>query len=134
MSSGAVANANVNVNVNVNHGYSKILWDGSDKHGYASLDHPGYSMESDSENFTGGWHAHRKVWEESDDDQSDWIKEIVDDITKFDYQSMEIGRSPRILVLYGSLRPTSFSRKCGMFHSVALWALYSSLSVCFRGP
>lgn len=31
-------------------------------------------------------------------------------ITKFDYHALPIGRAPRILVLYGSLRPTSFSR------------------------
>lgn len=31
-------------------------------------------------------------------------------ITKFDYTRMPIGRAPRILVLYGSLRETSFSR------------------------
>lgn len=32
-------------------------------------------------------------------------------ITKFDYSKMPIGRPPKILVLYGSLRETSFSRK-----------------------
>ena len=32
-------------------------------------------------------------------------------ITKFDYQNMPIGRAPKILVLYGSLRSSSFSRK-----------------------
>ena len=113
MSDGVVGNANQS--------YSKTLWDGSEKNGYNSLSHPGYSLESNTENFTGGWHAHRKVWEDGDGDgeddtkPADWIKEIIDDITKVDYQSMEIGRPPRILVLYGSLRPTSFSRKCGMF-------------------
>jgi hypothetical protein len=104
---------------NSDHSFSKSLWDGSDKIGFGSLDHPGYSMESNPEDFTGGWHAHRKVWEESDDENDaqpgDWIKDIIGDITNFDYQSMEIGRAPRILVLYGSLRPTSFSRKCGRF-------------------
>ena len=99
--------------------FSRSLWDGSDKNSFDSLDHPGYSIESNAENFTGGWHAYRKVWGDSDDENNvespDWIKEIIDDVTKFDYESMEIGRPPRILVLYGSLRPTSFSRKCGMF-------------------
>jgi len=110
VNSGAVGNNDAR------HSFSKSLWDGSDKIGFGSLNHPGYSVESNLENFTGGWHAHRKVWEESDDKNDvqpgDWIKEIIEDITKFDYQAMEIGRAPRILVLYGSLRPSSFSRKC----------------------
>lgn len=100
------------------HVFSKSVWDGSDTIGFNSLNHIGYSTESNPENFTGGWHAHRKVWEETDDQEGDapkpsedWTKEIIGDITKFDYESMEIGRPPRILVLYGSLRPTSFSRK-----------------------
>ena len=119
--------------------YSKILWDGSDKNGFASLDHPGYSTESNCENFTGGWHAHRKVWEESDDDQPNdcWIKEIFEDVSKFDYQSMEIGRPPRILVLYGSLRPTSFSRKCGMFFFLLFTRKHCTVHFTFnvdRGP
>ena len=99
-------------------GFSKSLWDGSDKSGFDSLDHPGYSMESNPENFTGGWYAHRKVWEKTENDEpsGDWVKDIIGDVTKVDYQSMEIGRAPRILVLYGSLRPTSFSRKCGRFY------------------
>lgn len=99
--------------------FSKILWDGSDKSAFASLTHPGYSTESNPDDFTGGWRAHRKVWEENDgegeDQPADWVKETIGDITKLDYESMEIGRPPRILVLYGSLRPTSFSRKTGMF-------------------
>ncbi len=100
--------------------FSTSLWDGSDKESFYSLEHPGYSLESNPENFTGGWLAHRKVWEKTEDDKEDessecWVKEVIPDITKFDYESMEIGRAPRILVLYGSLRPTSFSRKAGRF-------------------
>ncbi len=100
-------------------GFSKALWDGSDKTGFDSLEHPGYTMESNPDDFTGGWLAYRKVWEEKtgaevDGQPSDcWVKDIIGHITKVDYQSMEIGRAPRILVLYGSLRPTSFSRKAG---------------------
>ena len=113
-------------NGNAGHSFSKSLWDGSDKIGFGSLDHPGYSVESNADNFTGGWHAHQKVWDENDAEPSDWIKELTGDITKFDYESMEIGRAPRILVLYGSLRPTSFSRKCGMFRDLDILELCAS--------
>jgi hypothetical protein len=96
-------------------GNETSLWDGSDEDAFAGLDHPGYSFDSDPENFTGGWHAHRKVWEAGRDGEqpkSCWIKEeVMPMITKFDYKSMAIGRAPRILVIYGSLRPTSFSKK-----------------------
>jgi hypothetical protein len=106
------------------------IWDGSDDEGFHSLDHPGYSEESDPENFTGGWRAYRKCSEDltlrTEEDgvvavtgeatspsKPDWIHdEVKPFITKFDYSKMEIGRSPRILVLYGSLRPTSYSRSC----------------------
>jgi arsenical resistance protein ArsH len=95
------------------------IWDGSDVESYHSTDHPGYSLESDPTTHVGGWHAHRAAWAEApltsaDDSEahSCWIKdEVMELITKFDYNSMPIGRSPKILVLYGSLRPTSFSRK-----------------------
>lgn len=102
--------------------FVKSVWDGSDED-FNSLNHPGYSTESNKSHHTGGWHAHREVWTESktnsDEDGADrlnstcWVKDIIQDVTKFDYNSMEIGRPPRILVLYGSLRPSSFSRKCG---------------------
>ena len=101
--------------------FAASLWDGSDKENYNSLNHPGYSIESDSENYTGGWHSHREVWTSSssaqdednkDKDSSCWVKEIIKDVTKSDYKKMDIGRPPKILVLYGSLRPESFSKKC----------------------
>ena len=83
------------------------FWDGKDKERFASLDHPGYSLTSDPTTFTGGWHAHRK-----DNSPEDWIqKDIRGKITQFDYASLPIGRPPKILVLYGSLRESSFSRK-----------------------
>ncbi len=99
------------------------IWDGSDEEGFRSLDHPGYSLDSDPENFTGGWRAYRKAWEDrsvrtgdgevAPPPKPDWIyDEVMPFLTKFDYSKMEIGRSPRILVLYGSLRPTSYSRYC----------------------
>lgn len=83
------------------------IWDGSNKDFFTSTDHPGYSVDSDPEKFTGGWLAHRAV-----SSQNCWIRdEIVEHITKFDYEKMTIGRQPRILVLYGSLRESSYSRK-----------------------
>lgn len=92
------------------------VWNGSDDEAFQRLDHPGYSLDSDPATFLGGWHAHRAVWETPGEDgtiPACWIKdEVMDMITKFDYKSLSIGRAPRILVLYGSLRPTSFSRKC----------------------
>jgi arsenic resistance protein ArsH len=93
------------------------VWNGKDKEAYESLSHPGYSIESDPETHTGGWLAHRAALMptadgEGDPPVGDWIQdEIADMITKFDYASMPIGRPPKILVLYGSLRDSSFSRK-----------------------
>jgi arsenic resistance protein ArsH len=93
-----------------------FVWSDDRKEVFASLSHPGYTLHSDPETLTGGWNAYREVWEKSDgadgETPSCWIKdEVMDMITSFDYSAMPIGRSPRILVLYGSLRPTSFSRK-----------------------
>ena len=93
-------------------------WEGSGADAFSSLEHPGYSLESDPDTFVGGWLAHRAALEhisaakEGDDKNKDWIQEeVAPFITKFDYSSMPIGRAPKILILYGSLRPTSFSRK-----------------------
>jgi arsenic resistance protein ArsH len=90
------------------------VWDGSDMEVFAALDHPGYALESDNATHAGGWHAHRAAWETVDGETPPcWIKdEVMQMISKFDYSTLPIGRAPRILVLYGSLRPTSFSRKC----------------------
>eukprot|EP00541_Cyclophora_tenuis_P001835 CAMPEP_0116543424 /NCGR_PEP_ID=MMETSP0397-20121206/1551_1 /TAXON_ID=216820 /ORGANISM="Cyclophora tenuis, Strain ECT3854" /LENGTH=302 /DNA_ID=CAMNT_0004067517 /DNA_START=149 /DNA_END=1057 /DNA_ORIENTATION=+ len=94
---------------------TKSIWDGTDsREAFAALDHPGYTLESDPETFTGGWWVHRKVWEPNEEGVVPpcWVKdEVIDKLTKYDYSTMPIGRGPRILVLYGSLRPTSFSRK-----------------------
>lgn len=85
------------------------VWNGSNEKDFDSLTHPGYTMQSDPNTHTGGWLAHRYGL---DKDQPDWIRdEISPMITKFDYTTMPIGRSPRILILYGSLREASFSRK-----------------------
>ena len=94
------------------------VWNGKDKEAYESLSHPGYSIASDPETHTGGWLAHRAALmpaANGDDDAApvgDWIQdEIAGMITKFDYANMAIGRPPKVLVLYGSLRESSFSRK-----------------------
>lgn len=87
------------------------IWNGSDEEAFQSLDHPGYTMESDPRIFTGGWLAHRAALK-SGSEGEDWIKtEVAPHITSFDYSTMPLTRAPKILVLYGSLRPESFSRK-----------------------
>jgi arsenic resistance protein ArsH len=92
------------------------LWNGQDREVFHSLTHPGYTMESDPVTFTGGWLAHRAALQPSSDGgdaPADWIRdEVADKITKFNYAELPIGRPPKILVLYGSLREASFSRKC----------------------
>jgi len=106
------------------------IWNGEDKDAFYSLEHPGYTTSSDPETHVGGWLAHRAALiqeksavaengngpapreEECNKYDDCWIQnEVADTITKFDYTMLPIGRPPRILVLYGSLRETSFSRK-----------------------
>jgi hypothetical protein len=90
------------------------VWNGKDAEAFSSPQHPGYTLKSHPDTHLGGWLAHRAALEQSTeaDESKDWIQEEVAPlITKFDYLSMAIGRAPKILVLYGSLRPTSFSRK-----------------------
>eukprot|EP00555_Chaetoceros_dichaeta_P002409 CAMPEP_0198250782 /NCGR_PEP_ID=MMETSP1447-20131203/1833_1 /TAXON_ID=420782 /ORGANISM="Chaetoceros dichaeta, Strain CCMP1751" /LENGTH=313 /DNA_ID=CAMNT_0043935661 /DNA_START=274 /DNA_END=1215 /DNA_ORIENTATION=+ len=102
------------------------IWSNDDKESFASLSHVGYSMNQDPVTQTGGWLGHRLAQQQQpppaststdhDDDETSttpcWIRdEASPKMTKFDYTTMPIGRSPRILVLYGSLRPTSFSKK-----------------------
>mmetsp|Transcript_28065 Transcript_28065/g.39449 ORF Transcript_28065/g.39449 Transcript_28065/m.39449 type:complete len:515 (+) Transcript_28065:232-1776(+) len=89
------------------------IWSGEDKDAFANKSHPGYSIESNPSTNVGGWLAHRAALQPADGvDPTCWIKEEVEEsITQYDYMSMPLNRAPRILVLYGSLRPTSFSRK-----------------------
>ena len=93
------------------------VWNGSNEETFSSQDHPGYSLEPDPVTHIGGWHVHRAAWEPVEVDGESktkpcWIKdEVMEYISRFDYSSLAIGRPPKILVLYGSLRPTSFSRK-----------------------
>eukprot|EP00523_Entomoneis_sp_CCMP467_P000342 CAMPEP_0168747680 /NCGR_PEP_ID=MMETSP0724-20121128/15783_1 /TAXON_ID=265536 /ORGANISM="Amphiprora sp., Strain CCMP467" /LENGTH=322 /DNA_ID=CAMNT_0008795481 /DNA_START=422 /DNA_END=1390 /DNA_ORIENTATION=- len=91
-----------------------------DPEAFASISHPGYTMDSDPETFLGGWLAHRKVLQEEVTDENgettkhkDWIQDdgVAEMMTRYDYETMPIGRAPRLLVLYGSLRETSYSRK-----------------------
>lgn len=93
---------------------SDSVWSNDDPDAFASLSHPGYTIDSDPVTHTGGWLAHRKVHESTTNGEKtiDWIQdEVAEMITKFDYSQMPIGRAPKILVLYGSLRDSSFSRK-----------------------
>ena len=86
------------------------IWSYDDPDSFASLSHPGYTMDSDPDSYLGGWLPHRKA-----SSSSCWIQdEVVDKITSVDYSQMPIGRPPRLLILYGSLRETSFSRKLGL--------------------
>ena len=90
------------------------IWNGKDKERFDSLTHPGYSLHSDAETYLGGWWAHRAALQGQPNgtNHEDWIQtDVAPYITKFDYASMPIGRAPKILVLYGSLRASSFSRK-----------------------
>jgi hypothetical protein len=93
---------------------ARMIWTSQDPEAFASLSHPGYTMESDAVDHTGGWLAHQKALQADEDGvkPKDWIAdEVADVISKFDYFSLPIGRAPKILVLYGSLRESSFSRK-----------------------
>ena len=90
------------------------LWDGKDKNAFSSSSHPGYALQSDSATQTGGWLAHRVDSSSASASTSTacWIRdEVGPKLTRFDYKSMPLQRPPKILILYGSLRPTSFSRK-----------------------
>lgn len=102
------------------------IWSGENKDEFASLSHPGYSMHPDPTTHVGGWLAHRLALEPTTETTTEegeesttttnippcWIRdEVASKLTKYNYEQMPIGRSPKILVLYGSLRPTSFSRK-----------------------
>lgn len=81
---------------------------------FDSPNHPGYTLDSDHDTHTGGWLAYRAIWEPSNNGEIEpcWIKDdVINMVTKFDYSTTKTGRCPRILVLYGSLRQTSFSRK-----------------------
>jgi arsenical resistance protein ArsH len=99
--------------------FDMSLWNGNDKEQFDSLHHPGYALHYDATTYLGGWLAHRIALEtnhsnngDNSESNEDWIQtDVAPYITKFDYTSMPIGRAPKILVLYGSLRTASFSRK-----------------------
>ena len=86
------------------------IWSYEDPDAFASLQHPGYATESDPQSLLGGWLAFRL--DEETTEEEDWIQQhVAPYITRYNYTETPIGRPPRILVLYGSLRETSFSRK-----------------------
>lgn len=92
------------------------MWAGDDANYFASPSHPGYSIASNPDTCTGGWLAHRAIYEpeEAGTVKSCWIQdEVRGHVSHMEYVNMPLGRSPRILVLYGSLRDTSFSCKLG---------------------
>eukprot|EP00559_Dactyliosolen_fragilissimus_P007449 CAMPEP_0184869924 /NCGR_PEP_ID=MMETSP0580-20130426/35817_1 /TAXON_ID=1118495 /ORGANISM="Dactyliosolen fragilissimus" /LENGTH=306 /DNA_ID=CAMNT_0027371747 /DNA_START=74 /DNA_END=994 /DNA_ORIENTATION=+ len=103
--------------INDNNDIKIWSWDGGkNKDVISDPSHPGNTLHSDPDNHhVGGWFAHRLEAQTSNISEHSpppcWIKEIQSKVTKYSYQSMPIGRPPRILVLYGSLRPTSFSKK-----------------------
>jgi len=90
------------------------IWSGDDTFDFYSHSHPGYAIVSSLDTYTGGWLAHRAVYENGEAGSPCWIQdEVKGHITQSDHVQMPLGRPPRILVLYGSLRETSFSRKLG---------------------
>jgi uncharacterized protein YodC (DUF2158 family) len=58
------------------------LYKYDDKDAFASLDHPGYSLESDPNHFAGGWLAHRKGVKEDEC----WVKQIGPKLTVSEYK------------------------------------------------
>jgi arsenic resistance protein ArsH len=105
----STTNTNTNTNTNTTTSDSDAsIYTYEDKEAFASLNHPGYSTESDPQSHAGGWLAHRA----GVDKDTCWVKNIVGPkLTRYDYSSLPIGRPPKILVLYGSLRSSSFSKK-----------------------
>lgn len=105
----------------------KAIWGGEDQDAFQSLSHIGYSLHSDPTTQLGGWLAHRLALQPPDNNDNNkddsnsapppppppcWIRdEVAPKLTQFDYANLPISRPPRILILYGSLRTTSFSKK-----------------------
>jgi arsenic resistance protein ArsH len=103
----STTNTNTNTNTTTSDSDASI-YTYEDKEAFASLNHPGYSTESDPQSHAGGRLAHRA----GVDKDTCWVKNIVGPkLTRYDYPSLPIGRPPKILVLYGSLRSSSFSKK-----------------------
>lgn len=91
------------------------IWSYDDPAAFTSLSHPGYAVSSDPDSHTGGWLPHRQESTLDATSTPCWIQEeVVGKITQFDYTQLPIGRPPRLLILYGSLRETSFSRRLGL--------------------
>ena len=93
----------------------RTIWSDDDKEAFAALNHAGYTLVCDPVTHTGGWNAYKAVYRPDENGlvAPCWIQESVQgNISRYDYAIMPIQRGPRILVLYGSLRPFSFSRMC----------------------
>jgi len=79
----------------------------------------GYTLEPNADDQTGGWLAHRTdIDVPGSGPGQDWLQEVMygpyegaADLSAAASFVAATGHRPRILVLYGSLRETSFSRK-----------------------
>lgn len=93
------------------------LWNGKNDNAYFDFNsavHPGYTRESDLSTHVGGWLAHQLPVPNDDDGNGNsncWVKAVSKDLTRFEIGKYGLDHAPRILVLYGSLRASSFSRK-----------------------
>lgn len=128
---------------NTNGGDNKAamnIWSYEDPEAFASLDHVGYSTQPDPETHLGGWLEHRLAATESkgnsekskegeEEEEGDWVQAVAPKLTRYNYEDTPIGRAPRILVLYGSLRPTSFSKKLALEFARLLEALGCNVRV-----
>jgi len=83
---------------------------GTEAEDFESLEHPNYTKQ-DEQTYVGGWLAHRASpeAEPGSGPGDNWVLEVAPKVTRADFTVL--GRKPRILVLFGSLRETSFSRK-----------------------
>uniref|UniRef100_A0A7S4VA18 NADPH-dependent FMN reductase-like domain-containing protein n=2 Tax=Ditylum brightwellii TaxID=49249 RepID=A0A7S4VA18_9STRA len=98
------------------------IWSGKDPIAFASPTHPGYSIKPDEITGVGGWLAHRAIYQSSSDNDTTnnstcWIQDDVKHYltryndAKYNLSSQTQPTKPRILILYGSLRSESYSRK-----------------------
>ena len=72
----------------------------------------GYALEPNSDG-TGGWLAHRASFDlPSSGPGDDWLpRDMIEAARDFRPAGAKLAHAPRVLVLYGSLRESSFSRR-----------------------